>query len=180
MSQLGSYAEKTMSPALRDGPAITIRPIRPQDKERLAAGHELMSPETQRLRYLMPKPRLTGAELRYLTEVDGDDHVALVAVAEEHPDATLGVGRFIRHADRPDTAEFAIVVADAFQGIGLGSAIAEQLADAAVARGIRHFSATVLHENVAVRALLSRISRRLADARWSDGAGELLYELNAA
>lgn len=169
-----------MSPTLHDGLAITIRPIRPDDKERLAAGHALMSAETQRLRYLMPKPRLSGAELRYLTEVDGDDHVAFVAVADDYPDATLGVGRFIRSRERPDTAEFAIVVADAFQGIGLGGAIAEQLADAAVERGIRNFSATVLHENTAVRALLSRISRRLAEARWSDGAGELLYELHAA
>ncbi|MDW5594524.1 GNAT family N-acetyltransferase [Conexibacter stalactiti] len=169
-----------MSPTLHDGLAITIRPIRPDDKERLAAGHALMSAETQRLRYLMPKPRLSGAELRYLTEVDGDDHVAFVAVADAYPDATLGVGRFIRSRERPDTAEFAIVVADAFQGIGLGGAIAEQLADAAAERGIRNFSATVLHENTAVRALLARISRRLADARWSDGAGELLYELHAA
>jgi acetyltransferase len=165
---------------LYDGLAITVRPIRPDDKERLAAGHQLMSAETQRLRYLMPKPRLTAAELRYLTEVDGEDHVALVAVADDYPDATLGVGRFIRRHDRPDTAEFAIVVADAFQGIGLGSAIAEQLAELAVERGIRHFSATVLHENTTVRALLRRISRRLAEARWSDGAGELLYELDAA
>lgn len=169
-----------MSPTLHDGLAITIRPIEAGDKERLAAGHELMSAETQRLRYLMPKPRLTATELRYLTEVDGENHVAYVAIADDHPDATLGVGRFIRRTDLPDTAEFAIVVADAFQGIGLGGAIAEQLADDAVERGIRHFSATVLHENTAVRALLSRISRRLADACWSDGAGELLYELNAA
>lgn len=169
-----------MSPTLHDGLAITIRPITPDDKERLAAGHALMSAETQRLRYLMPKPRLSGAELRYLTEVDGVDHVAFVAIADDYPDATLGVGRFIRSRERPDTAEFAIVIADAFQGIGLGGAIAEQLADAASERGIRHFSATVLHENTAVRALLSRISRRLADASWSDGAGELLYELHAA
>jgi acetyltransferase len=169
-----------MSPTPRDGLTIEIRPIRPDDKERLAAGHALMSSETQRLRYLMPKPRLTSAELRYLTEVDGEDHVAFVAVAEEHPDVTLGVGRFVRDRERPDTAEFAIVIADAFQGIGLGSALAERLAEAAIERGIRRFSATVLHENVAIRALLARISDRLAEARWSDGAGELLYELSAA
>lgn len=169
-----------MSPRLEDGLAITVRPIRPDDKARLAAGHELMSAETQRLRYLMPKPHLSASELRYLTEVDGEDHVALVAIADDYPDATLAVGRFIRDRERPDTAEFAIVVADAFQGIGLGRAIAEQLAEEAVARGIRHFSATVLHENVAIQRLLARISRKLADARWSDGAGELLYELRAA
>src|SRR6478609_4039751 len=121
-----------MSPTPSDGLAIEIRPIRPDDKHRLAAGHELMSSETQRMRYLMPKPRLSGAELRYLTEVDGEDHVALVAVADAFPDVTLGVGRFVRDRERPDTAEFAIVIADAFQGIGLGGALAEQLAEAAI------------------------------------------------
>jgi acetyltransferase len=165
---------------LRDGRGVTIRPIGPHDKERLAAGHALMSPETQRLRYLTPKPRLSGSELRYLTEVDGNDHVAFVAIADDQPDATVAVGRFVRLPDQPDTAEFAIVVADAYQGAGLGSALTGRLADAAVARGIRRFSATVLYENVAIRALLSRISRRLADAHWSDGAGELVYELKAA
>lgn len=169
-----------MDVRLADGLELAIRPIQPDDKARLAAGHALLSPETQRLRYLMPKPQLSSAELRYLTEVDGDDHVALVAVAAAHPDVTLGVGRFIRDPARPDTAEFAIVVADEWQGVGLGSAIAEALAEDAIARGIRRFSATVLHENLAIQRLLARIARRLTDARWSEGSGELLYELLAA
>lgn len=159
---------------------VTIRPIRPDDKDRLARGHAMMSARTQRLRYLAPKPHLSDDELRYLTEVDGEDHVAYIAVADAYPDVALGVGRFIRDRDRHDTAEFAIVVVDAFQGMGLGSAIAQRLVDAAIARGVRRFSATVLHENVAVRKLLARISGGLARARWSDGAGELVYELDAA
>src|ERR1700754_4655041 len=84
-----SFAELT------DGRLVTIRPIRADDKPLLEAGHALMSAQTQRLRYLTPKPRLSGSELRYLTEVDGEDHVALVAVAPEHPEATVAVGRFI-------------------------------------------------------------------------------------
>lgn len=168
-----------MSPRLDDGREITIRPIRPDDKRRLAAGHALMSPETQRLRYHAPKPHLSEEELRYLTEVDGVDHVAYVAVSDELPDVTLGVGRFVRDRERPDTAEFAIVVADPFQGNGIGRAIAERLAEAAVERGIRRFTATVLPENIKVRRLLSRISRTLAAARWREGTGELVYELAA-
>jgi len=168
-----------MSPRLADGREITIRPIRPDDKRRLAAGHALMSPETQRMRYHAPKPHLTDADLRFLTEVDGVDHVAYIAVAAGGPDVALGVGRFVRDRARPDTAEFAIVVADPFQGAGIGRAIAARLADAAVERGIRRFTATVLHENMKVRRLLTRISRTLAEARWSDGAGELVFELAA-
>ena len=162
---------------LANGVELTIRPIRPDDKARLAAGHDLLSPDTQRLRFLMPKPRLTAADLRYLTEIDGVDHVAFVAVPTARDDVTMAVGRFVRDPERPDTAEFAIVVADELQGMGLGSRLAEVLASAAAERGIRRFSATVLRENRAVQRLLARISLRLEAARWSEGEGELVYEL---
>ena len=61
-------------------PNVLIRPIRPGDAPLLAAAHASLSPETVRLRYLAPKPRLTAGELRYLTEVDGIDHVAFIAL----------------------------------------------------------------------------------------------------
>ena len=96
------------------------------------AGLQALSPLSRYRRFLAPKPRLSPSELRYLTEVDGRDHVALVAVAPRTPPtAWSGVGRFVRLAEAPDTAEFAIVVADDWQGRGLGRALAERLAAAA-------------------------------------------------
>ena len=143
---------------LRNGTRVLIRPIRPQDKAALATGHALLSPETQRLRFLAPKPRLTSTDLRYLTEVDGHDHVALVAFLADQPDVIVAVGRFVRLAEDPLAAEFAIVVGDELQGAGLGTELAQRLAAEAREHGIRRFTATILSENVAVRRLLDHIS----------------------
>ena len=131
-----------MATTLRDGTAVEIRPIRADDKARLAAGHARLSPETQRRRYLTAKPRLTAGDLRYLTEVDGHDHVALVAVLPQQPDFIVAVGRFVRLAGDPEAAEFAIVVGDELQGLGLGSQLAELLAQRAAAEGVKRFTAT--------------------------------------
>src|SRR3954468_11826104 len=97
-------------------PNVLIRPIRPSDAPLLAAAHATLSPETVRLRYLAPKPRLTARELRYLTEVDGVHHVAFLALRAEDPSRIAAVARFVRSTTDPEAAEAAVVVADDLQG----------------------------------------------------------------
>lgn len=170
-----------MERLLHDGTRVAIRPIRPDDKHELAAGLERLSDESVQRRFLAPKARFTESELRYLTEVDGHDHVALVAERLDRSGGwrAIGVARFIRLVDDPETAEMAIVVADAFQGRGLGSLLADALAEAALEHGVRRFSATILSDNHAVQRVLSRLSRNLEHSRDSRGQRELLVELNA-
>jgi RimJ/RimL family protein N-acetyltransferase len=144
-------------------PPIVFRHIRPDDKGRLAAGLARLSPESRQKRFLMPKPRFSSAELRYLTEVDGFDHVAIVAVSATDPDVFYAVGRFVRLRDDPQTAEVAIVVADALQGQGLGRELGRRLADMARERGVTRFSATLLGDNVAAWRLFASISARLEE-----------------
>jgi acetyltransferase len=169
-----------MEVRLRDGSAVLVRPIRPEDKALLVAGHRRLSEETVRRRFLTAKPRLTSAELRYLTEVDGDDHVALVAVPVDHPDAIVAVGRFVRDRDDPEIAEFAIVVGDHYQRRGLGTALGRLLAAEAEAHGLKRFTATTLSDNVAVRRLIETISERLVfDRTGGGGVREVVLELAA-
>ena len=118
---------------LSDGTRVTIRPIAASDKQELQDGLHRLSDETVQRRFLVPKARFTKAELRYLTEVDGHDHVALVAESDRWPGMVVAVARYVRLDDDPDTAETAIVVADALQGLGLGTLLAERLAAIAVA-----------------------------------------------
>lgn len=143
---------------LNDGVEVLIRPIRPDDKALLAAGMDHLSEHSAYQRFLVPKRRLTAAELRYLTEVDFRDHVAFVAVRPEEPDVLVGVGRWIRLAD-PEVAEIAFVVADDLQRRGLGTAIGEALADAARERGVRRFVATMLPHNLAAHELFARVAQ---------------------
>src|SRR3954451_13214969 len=101
-------------------PSVIIRPIRPSDAPLLAASHARLSDESIRRRYLTPKPTLSRRDLRYLTEVDGVDHVALVAIAAGR---IVGVARFVRATEDARSAEVAVVVADDLQGQGVGHAL---------------------------------------------------------
>lgn len=146
---------------LDNGTEVVIRPIRPDDKQRLAAALARLSDETLRRRFLSPKPRLSGSELRYLTEIDYIDHWAQVAVLKHDPEAIVGVARWIRDPGAPHAAEAAIVIGDALQGQGLGRRLGLAIADEARLRDVRRFTATMLSDNVAVQRLFAAISERL-------------------
>src|SRR5436190_4071687 len=129
---------------LRDGTQLLVRHVRPSDKEIIAKAWSVLSEESQRRRFLAPKPRLSSSDLRYLTEVDGVDHVALIALRADNWNRLVAVGRFVRLPDDPETAEVAITVADPMQGRGVGRQIGLLLADEARERGIKRFSASIL------------------------------------
>ena len=159
-------------------PPLLFRHIRPDDKGRLANGLAHLSPETRQKRFLMPKPRFSSSELRYLTEIDGFDHVAIVAVSAEDPDLFYGVGRFVRWQDDPEAAEVAIVVADPLQGKGLGKRIGRRLVDEARERGVKRFTATLLGDNVAAHRLFASLSEGL-ESRYEGGVEELTARIAA-
>lgn len=158
---------------------MAIRAIRGDDAGRLAASHALLSPDTRYRRFLASKPKLTAEELRYLTVVDGRDHVALVATPPEDPERILAVGRFIRDREDPAAAEFAIVVGDPYQGEGLGTELLRRLADAAIERDISRFTATVLADNEAIHRLLHRLAGQFAERRRTGSVEELTVDLAA-
>jgi RimJ/RimL family protein N-acetyltransferase len=164
---------------LPSGSRVLIRPIAADDKAKLARGLRQLSEESIRKRFLAAKPRFTSAELRYLTEVDGRNHIALVAVLEDDPDQLVAVARCVRLPDRVATAEMAIVVGDPWQNQGLGRAMATALADAARAVGIRRFAATMLGDNEPARRLMRTFARRLEEGQMSGGVREVLVELAA-
>lgn len=165
---------------LRDGRAFVVRHVEPDDKPRLVAGHARLSEETIRRRFLAAKPSLTRGDLRYLTEVDRSDHIALVAVAADDPELLVAVARCIRLPERPDYAEWAIVVADPLQGQGLGGHLARTLAEEAARAGIRGFTATLYGENQPIQALMRSITRELHGGWAGAGVRELAGELRAA
>src|SRR4051812_50215355 len=92
---------------LDDGTALLVRPIEATDKAMLAAGLTRLSETSRQKRFLGPKPRLTSAELRYLTEVDGHDHYAIVAVFPGTDDIVASA-RWVRLRTDPLAAEAAV------------------------------------------------------------------------
>jgi RimJ/RimL family protein N-acetyltransferase len=149
---------------LRDGTDVLIRPVRPEDRPLFVAGFERLSEESRHQRFLAYKRRLTERELAYFTEVDHEDHEAIGAL---HPGTGegLGVARYVRLEPGGEQAEAAVVVADAWQGRGLGTALLRRLAERAAAAGVRTFCASVLTENRRMLRLVERLGevRRRAD-----------------
>jgi RimJ/RimL family protein N-acetyltransferase len=165
---------------LPDGAPILIRPIRADDKRMLETGLRHLSPRSVQRRFLTPKRSFSRAELRYLTEVDGRDHVALVAEYPGDPVRRLiAVARFVRLSEDPQVAEAAIVVADDWQRRGLGSLLAAELAAEARELGIRRFTATMASDNVPAKRLLDKLTLHLDATHTGAGVSEVVFELAA-
>jgi RimJ/RimL family protein N-acetyltransferase len=130
---------------LADGQTITIRPISKADRTQLAAALSATSEQSRFLRFMRVVDRLTEAELDYLVNVDGVNHVALVAVLDGGQG--IGVARYIRDTEDPSVAEAAVMVLDAHHGQGVGTALVKALADVALSNDISRFTAYVLPEN---------------------------------
>ena len=146
---------------LSDGTRLEVRPIRADDKRGIESGLSRLSERSVYRRFLSPKTSFSAAELRYLTEVDGHDHVAIVVEDPDQPGELIAVGRWVRLADDPTSAEIAITVADCWQRRGLGSLLASVLGDEAHQHGIRRFTASVSAENVPALRLLDKAAERL-------------------
>jgi RimJ/RimL family protein N-acetyltransferase len=165
---------------IQDGAQVLIRPIRPNDKALLADGLRRLSPESAQRRFLTPKRSFSRAELRYLTEVDSRDHVALVVEDPTDPVRHLiAVGRFVRLHDDLEAADVAFTVADDWQGRGLGSLLGIHLVHAARNRGIRRFTATMASDNVAAHRLMAKLTKHLDQQHVGGGVNELVLDLAA-
>ena len=111
------------------------------------------------LRFFKTKSAITDQELKYLTEVDFIDHVALVAVANLDDEAKIiGGGRYFAydHPAKIRSAEIAFMVHDRYQGQGIATSLLKHLLIIARDGGIAQFEAEVLPENAKMLAVFSR------------------------
>ncbi len=162
---------------LNSGLAVDIRALEPTDGPALSAAYERLSDESKYKRFMAAKPHLSRRDVTYLTRIDGDRHVALVATLAGEHDQIIGVARFVRLPEDSETAEFAIVIGDPYQGDGLGSALMSRLAQAATDHGIKRLRGTMLAENVGAHKLTRRLAGELAHERRSGSVDELEIEL---
>ena len=154
---------------LPGGQKLRLRAIRPSDRDTLHAEFLKLSKESVRDRFFSIKLDLTPAELTYFTEVDFEQHVALVAELDiDTAWQSVAVGRLVRKSQQPDHSEIAITVNDEMQGKGIGKIMLDHLIDCARGLGIRHMDASVLAENKRMMKLI-RKSGLPFSARLEDG-----------
>ena len=151
------FRERVM---LEDGTWAEVRMVRRQDAQLLREGFSRLSPRARFQRFLSAKARLTDEEVRYLTEVDGEGHVALGVVTWDDlgREVGLGVARFFRLADMPEVAEAAITVVDDAQGKGIGRLLMDGLVQAARERGVDRFEFRVLPGNQPMNRLIQALA----------------------
>jgi ribosomal protein S18 acetylase RimI-like enzyme len=152
---------------------LTIRILRSGDTATVAALFDRLGPRSRERRFCGAKPRLSEPELRALARVD-DTHHVLVGYLDGDPEP-VAIARLVRDGR---SAEVAFEVADAYQGRGIGTTLARELAADARAAGIVELQATVCGDNEPAVSLVSRVAHSL-QVRWRGGERELVARLGA-
>jgi acetyltransferase len=138
---------------LPGGRALRLRPVTPADaaaEQQLFSG---MSLDSRHKRFHIGLRQLSPVLLRQLTEVDQRLHLAWVAETLD-AQGLVADARYVMDPARPGQAEFALAVADDWQGLGLGRRLLAHLADHARRHGLRQLYGDVLPENRRMLALL--------------------------
>jgi RimJ/RimL family protein N-acetyltransferase len=153
---------RTLEVTLRTGARVRLRPVVPEDKERMVQALERLSPESRYRRFMTAVTRMPPRQLAYFTELDYVNHHAIGALALDEPgEPGIGVARFVRLAEEPDVAEVALTVIDDYHRSGLGTLLLQALMAVALEQGIRQLRAEILGENRAARRLVGRFGARI-------------------
>ena len=145
---------------------MTIRAVRPDDKERIVKAFRGLDRSSVYLRFFSYKKDLEAEELRRVTECDGVSEAALVAtVGSGEREIIVALGEYMRSGA---AAHIAFAVEEDFQRRGIASRLLRQLAAIARANGIAQFEADVLAENTPMLAVLRNSGLRM---RTSHGQG---------
>ena len=156
---------------------ILVRPIERSDAQLLGRAYARLSPESRRRRFMVAPARLTDEDLRYLTDVDGVRHDALIAL-DPGTRELVGEARWVREPGRSDVAEVAAFVVDDWQRRGIATVLLNDLTSRAREQGLSRYKAVVAADNRVVLEALAKLGGERTVA--SDGQIELEFEVPAA
>jgi acetyltransferase len=153
----------------RAGADVVIRPIRPEDEPLIVAFHDRLSERTVVQRYFTAldlNARTAHERLTRICFIDYDRELALVAETIDGGSRPVigGVSRMIREDDGR-SATLAVVVADDFQGQGVGEALVRRALEAARSEGIRNIQIHFLPENTRMRSLSKKLDFVLTEEK---------------
>ena len=158
---------------LKNGDAVTIRPIRSEDEPLLIQLHRALSERTVYMRYFQPlklSQRTAHERLTRICFIDSDREMVLVAEQKREvgPTEIVGIGRLSKLRGGSNEAELAVLVDDRYQGQGLGTELYRRLIDVARDEKLSRVVSTILAENREMRALCQKLGFRM-EADLEDG-----------
>ncbi len=163
---------------LADGSVIPARCIRPSDSEALQRFHRRLSESSIYSRHFGFVPELSDERARYFTNVDGVERFAVVALDPERPHEIVAVVRYDKDPGR-DSAEYAALVEDRWQGRGVGIALTRLLIQYARQNDVRCLYALVLAGNVRMIRLLNGLGLPTT-TRFVDGTDRVEVTLTSS
>ncbi len=132
---------------LRDGTALTIRPIRPADIDLEKAFVRNLSDYSRYYRFMQPFRELPPAMLAHFIHPDYDQEMALIALStHDGKDEEIGVARYVKYPDGRQ-CEFALAIADEWHGKGVGTMLMRELIANAQSVGLESMEGFVLTTN---------------------------------
>jgi acetyltransferase len=158
---------------MKNGDAVTIRPIRPEDEPLLIRLHHALSERTVYLRYFQPlklSQRTAHERLTRICFIDYDREMVLVVEHKKedgHPEA-IAIGRLSKLRGGSNEAELAVLVDDRYQGQGMGTELYRRLIAVARDEKLKRVVSTILTENREMRAICQKLGFRM-EADLEDG-----------
>lgn len=161
---------------LRDGTVIKIRPVRGEDEPILQQFFEFLSPETVYFRFGLRRINVPHDILARLCQLDYDRDFGFLAVVKEEgkEDVVIGDVRLNRFAN-PDHAEFSFVVADQWQGRGMGTILMDYCMALAEDIGIKTIHMEILKENKSMINFASKYHFNRIPSSRDDDMEEMVY-----
>lgn len=151
--------EHSWNATLKNGVAVTIRDLRPDDRERVAKAFRNLDRESIYTRFFSYRSELTEAGLDRIMRFDSEREVVLVVTIGAGADETvIGSGRYVvSGAEQGErSAEVAFMVEEDYHGLGIAGRVLRHLAEIAREHGIASLEAEVLAFNVAMLAVFER------------------------
>lgn len=145
----------------KDGRKVHLRPIQPEDAHLSQYFVQHLSQESRYFRFMNTIRELSPVQLVRLTQIDYDREMALIALSEEEGvQQEVGV---VRYASNPDgeSCEFAVVVADGWQGTGLAKKLMLRIIDTARQQGFRYMTGDFLTENARMLRFVADLGFKL-------------------
>jgi len=157
---------------LADGRKVFLRLVRPGDKASFVESLNICSQKTLYNRFMGSKPKFTEAELKYLTECDFENHVAIVGFCDGQ---LVAVGRAVRYRGRPRVADVGIIIADAYQRFGLGTYLLGLLMIAMIERGVLVLCGEMFSSNNAMFRVIDAVP---FDVTWELDGSVASFEID--
>jgi RimJ/RimL family protein N-acetyltransferase len=182
MSKASSPPSFSQPARLRNGTAVLIRAIRPDDRQRIIDAFHKLEQETIYTRFFSAKKELTEADLGRIDAADFEHAVVLVATLPSGDDEIIIGGGAYTVLDRPGepkTAEVSFTVEEDYHGQGLSGLFMRLLTQIGREHGIQRFEAEVLAGNVAMLKVFQRSGLPMSK-QVEDGVVHVAMDLDKA